>query len=74
MEEILNQRRECILNHFANICSWSKEEACQTRRVSIECFGLPLHAWSFDNLREIGRTWGTVECIDQSTEDGVDFS
>lgn len=43
-EDALNQGVECMLNHFAEVRKWSSEEFNQTRRVWIECLGLPLHA------------------------------
>ena len=62
-----------LLNYFEGIRRCSEDEFCQTRRVWIECFGLPPHAWSASNLRKIGEQWGTVVCIDKKAVERMDF-
>ena len=45
------------------------EEICQTRRVWIECWGLPIHAWSEINLSKIKEVWGKVVDVCMNMED-----
>ena len=59
---------------FDEVRPWTSEEVCQTRRVWIECFGIPLHAWSLENLKKIGEQWGTVVGFDNETEQQLTFS
>ena len=33
----------------------------------MECFGVPLQAWSMENLKKIGEQWGTVVAYDEQT-------
>ena len=40
----------------------------------MECFGIPLHAWSRENFTKIGEQWGTVVFFDNGTSNFSDFS
>ena len=59
-DEALNERDEILKRHFDDIRVWSSEETCQTRRVWVEVFGVPLQAWTPENFKRIGEQWGTV--------------
>ena len=74
MEDALKLGADCLRNHFAEVRRWSEGELCQTRRVWLECFGLPPHVWSYETLRKIGSVWGKVVCLDKKTSKGDDFS
>ena len=42
---------------------------CQTRRVWIECWGLPIHGWSEENISKIGEVWRKVIEVDMKLVD-----
>ena len=49
---------------FDNLVVWSPEEACQTRKVWLECWGLSLYARFEENPNRIGDVWGKVISVD----------
>ena len=53
MDEALRIGLELLLNHFKEVKPWVKEELCQTRRTCMECYGIPPHAWSKENIMKI---------------------
>ena len=67
MEETLKEGGNLLEEYFVEIRMWSAEEIHQTRRVWVECFGIPLQAWSKENLIRIVEQWGTVVCFDVKT-------
>ena len=69
MEIALSIGKELLLEHFVEI-RWSEKEICETRRVWIECLGIPHHKWTIDNIRKIGEEWGSVVCLDSKTKMG----
>ena len=73
-EDALKLGGDCLKNHFADVRDWSIEEFNQTRRVWIECLGVPPHAWSYENFRKIADVWGRYICLDRSTREGTDFT
>ena len=68
-ENAANQKQNGLWSFFEEITLWSPEETCQTRRVWIECWGLPIHGWSETNLSKIGEVWGKVVKVDMDMED-----
>ena len=42
-----------LCEYFEEVRPWITEEACHTKRVWMECYDLPIHGWSMDNLRKI---------------------
>ena len=74
MEEQLSKCNQELSKFFEDVRIWCEEEWCQTRRVWIECFGIPIHAWSNENIKKIGEEWGAVVCLDELTEAGKSFS
>ena len=53
---------------------WSEDDWCQTRRVWLECYEIPLHAWSAKNITKIGEEWDAEHSLDHSTEKGKSYS
>ena len=45
-----------------------------SRKVWLECNGLPPHAWSTPNLRKIGENWGGVSRFNEKTSKKQSFS
>ena len=40
----------------------------------MECFGVPLHAWSQETFQKIGEQWGTMVCYDIHIMQNSSFS
>ncbi|KAL4366113.1 hypothetical protein AHAS_Ahas07G0173600 [Arachis hypogaea] len=57
-----------LLQLFHRVWRWEESEHSETRRVWLECFGVPLHAWSVNTFRTIGGQWGEVVACDRETE------
>ena len=74
MEEALKEHSNVLCRYFEEVRPWSLEEVCQTWKMWVECFGLPLQAWSLDNLRKIGGQWGFVVGFDEQTIKKTSFS
>ena len=53
MAKTMNEGGSVLREYFDNLCIWIDEKVCQTRRVWVECFGMPIHAWSSANPRKI---------------------
>ena len=68
-EEAMKSGMELLLQHFAEVRCWCEEEWCQTRRTWIECYGIPLHAWSKGNLKKVAEVWGSMVWLDRFTEE-----
>ena len=43
-------------------------------RSLVECYGLPLHAWSTENMQRIGSLWGDVVEVQERMEEAYDLS
>ena len=54
MEKCLIEDKHRLIKFCDEVREWSMEEVCQTRRVCVECYGVPLHAWSVENFKRIG--------------------
>ena len=52
--------KEWLLSFFNEVRPWSFFEGSLSRKVWIECIGLPIFAWSFDNISKVGGSWGIV--------------
>ena len=74
MEASLTLGADFMMNYFSTVRQWFDDVQCKTRTVWEECFGLPPHAWSKDNLKKIGGIWGIVVGMDDKTKDGANFS
>ncbi|KAL4390295.1 hypothetical protein AHAS_Ahas03G0130800 [Arachis hypogaea] len=59
-EEAYTFRMNVLLKMFYRVWRWDETERSESRRVWLECFGVPLHAWSTDTFRRIGEQWGDV--------------
>ena len=74
MEDALTLGANSLGEHFDEIRKWFEDEFYQTRRVWLECTGIPPHAWYHENFIKIGDAWGKFACLDEKTREGVDFS
>ena len=52
-DQIMKEERGPLRGSFARVRDWTIQETCQTRRVWVECFGIPPHAWVLHNFRKI---------------------
>ncbi|KAL4306627.1 hypothetical protein AHAS_Ahas16G0197200 [Arachis hypogaea] len=57
-----------LLQTFHRVWKWNESERCESRRVWLECFGVPLAAWSADTFKLIGGQWGAVVTCAKETE------
>ena len=67
--EALSKNRGALDKYLDDIRAWSEEEWSQTRRVCIECYRIPSHACSVENISKIGEEWGTMVSMDKATEE-----
>ena len=74
LEEALATAKDLLLNHFKEVRKWTDEELCQTRKVCLECYGIPPDAWNAEIIKNIGKVWGTVVYLDKLTEEGKSLS
>ena len=73
-DQILKEEGGPLRDSFVEIRDWTIEETCQTRRVWVECFGIPPHAWTLHNFRNIAEHWGTTVRFNEPTACGRSFS
>ncbi|XP_020969683.1 uncharacterized protein LOC110268122 [Arachis ipaensis] len=57
-----------MLQFFHKVRRWEESEWCETRRVWLECYGVPLHVWSSETFKIIGRLWGDVVMCEVDTK------
>jgi len=53
--------------------NWDIYEACDSRRLWIEVFGVPPHGWSLRNFERMASLWGKLICLETSIDDTVCF-
>ena len=63
-EEVITSRMDLLLNYFGEVRPWTEEEWCQKRRTWVECYGLPLHTGSGENIKKIDEVWGMMVSMD----------
>ncbi|KAL1368623.1 hypothetical protein AAHE18_02G135400 [Arachis hypogaea] len=73
-EEAYTFKMNSLLQLFHRVWRWDESEKSETRRVWLECFAVPLHAWSVDTFRIIGNQWGEVVGYDEATKSCQSFS
>ncbi|QHN94180.1 uncharacterized protein LOC110264411 [Arachis ipaensis] len=56
-----------LLNYFGEIRRWTVGEMNRSRKVWIEMFGIPFHAWCEENAHKIAAVWGTVLKVEESS-------
>ena len=73
-EEVLSLEKNFLSSILNEIRKWTPQDVCQTRRIWLECQGLPLHGWSKLNITKISDIWGKVIRIDFPKGELEDFS
>ncbi|KAL4287198.1 hypothetical protein AHAS_Ahas19G0162200 [Arachis hypogaea] len=73
-EETYTFKMNSLLQIFHSVWRWEEAERSETRRVWLECFGVPLHVWSANTFKMIGGQWGKVVGCDNLTESRNSFS
>jgi len=53
--------------------NWDIYEACDSRRLWIEVFGVPAHGWSLKNFEKIVSLWGKLICLETLIDETVCF-
>ncbi|KAL4289224.1 hypothetical protein AHAS_Ahas19G0364800 [Arachis hypogaea] len=64
---------DAMLQVFHRIRRWEESERGGSRRVWLECYGMPLHVWSAETFKAIGGLWGDVLHCDIPTGTGASF-
>ncbi|KAL4381767.1 hypothetical protein AHAS_Ahas04G0166400 [Arachis hypogaea] len=59
-EEAYTFRMNDLLNMFYMVWRWDETERSESRRIWLECYGVPMHAWSGDTFCRIGEQCGEV--------------
>lgn len=54
-----------LWNVFDDLRRWSEGESFNDRLVWLECFGIDPKSWCLDNIRSIGKKWGSVLYVDR---------
>ncbi|MED6128748.1 hypothetical protein PIB30_100994, partial [Stylosanthes scabra] len=57
-----------LLSLFDEIRPYRNYVWCKSRRIWLELYGLPVHAWSKINFKKIVKLWGKLEMQDDVTE------
>ncbi|KAL1341593.1 hypothetical protein AAHE18_09G098500 [Arachis hypogaea] len=63
-----------LLQIFHTVWRWDESERSESRRVWLECFGVPLHVWTVDTFKKIGGQWGEVVGCDTGIKLRASFS
>ncbi|KAL4286973.1 hypothetical protein AHAS_Ahas19G0139700 [Arachis hypogaea] len=53
-EETYTFKMNSLLRIFHSVRRWDESEKSESRRVWLECFGVPLHVWSVDTFKMLG--------------------
>ncbi|KAL4381859.1 hypothetical protein AHAS_Ahas04G0175600 [Arachis hypogaea] len=73
-EEAYTFKMNDLLKLFHMEWRWDETEKSESRRVWLDCYGVPLHAWSRDTFHRIGEQWGEVVTCDKLIESYNSFS
>ncbi|KAL4328179.1 hypothetical protein AHAS_Ahas13G0174200 [Arachis hypogaea] len=64
---------DTMLQVFHRIRQWEESECGGSRRVWLECYGMPLHVWSSETFKAVGGLWGHVLHCAIPTDTGASF-
>ncbi|KAK7281928.1 hypothetical protein RIF29_10310 [Crotalaria pallida] len=71
-EEALKQvEHGSMMEYIRRIRKWTPDVVCEKRRVWLEIFGIPPHAWNKENFECITGRIGTIVDMDPDTEEGI---
>ena len=65
MKEALSNHEEMDL-WFCDIQRWNKYDSCETRKVWLEVFGVPLRRWMWETFKRISELWGRLITLGKS--------
>ena len=68
------QNQGLLVKWFHEVKNWDIYEACDSRRLWIEVFGVPPHGWSLKNFEIIASIWGELICLETTIDDTICFS
>ncbi|KAL4287886.1 hypothetical protein AHAS_Ahas19G0231000 [Arachis hypogaea] len=72
-DEMLTFKMDRLLQFFNKVSRWEESARCESRRVWLECHGVPLHVWSLETFKTMGSLWGDVISCDIGTRAGSSF-
>ncbi|KAK8671160.1 hypothetical protein V6N13_037765 [Hibiscus sabdariffa] len=70
----LREYEEYIRKCFKEISVWSKDMTSCFRRAWLVCYGIHVHVWSIETLKNIASCWGELISVDKGTVDPTSFS
>ena len=68
VKELMEKGVDFLRVELEEMRSWSREKACKVRRVWLECVEVPIQAWTSENFKRIGDTWGKFINCDEETK------
>ncbi|KAL4391189.1 hypothetical protein AHAS_Ahas03G0220200 [Arachis hypogaea] len=72
-DELFTFKLDRLLQFFHKVWRWKVSERCETRRVWLEYYGVPLHVRSSETFKTIGGQWGDVIRCDIDSGVGSSF-
>ncbi|KAL4330695.1 hypothetical protein AHAS_Ahas13G0425800 [Arachis hypogaea] len=72
-EGVFTFKLDTLLQFFHRVRKWEVSERCISRRVWLECYGIPLHVWTPETFKAIGGQWGDVIQCGVQTGEGASF-
>ncbi|KAK7268348.1 hypothetical protein RIF29_21046 [Crotalaria pallida] len=70
-EALKKDYEEAMVNYIRRVRKWTPDVICERRRVWLEIFGIPPHAWNKENFEHITDRIGTIVELDPDTEEGL---
>ena len=71
---VSQEYRDVLSYWFYAVNPWDDLDACEMRRVWLELYGIPGHAWAWENIQNIVQCWGDLVCVDSTTREVKTFS
>ncbi|KAL4293172.1 hypothetical protein AHAS_Ahas18G0101500 [Arachis hypogaea] len=72
-DEAYKFKMDTLLQVLHRVRRWEETERCVSRKVWLECHGVPLHVWSPETFTAIGGLWGNVLHCPIQTGEGASF-
>ncbi|XP_028124045.1 uncharacterized protein LOC114321098 [Camellia sinensis] len=75
MRNRIHKNKDWFTSRFEDAQEWSlwKLSNLSSRTVWINCYGVPLNLWNLNTFKSIGRVWGEVIMVDDSTLKQLSF-
>ncbi|KAK8564600.1 hypothetical protein V6N12_036720 [Hibiscus sabdariffa] len=70
----LREYEESFRKCFKEISVWSEDMTSCSRRAWLVCYGIPVHVWSVETLKNIASCWGELISVDKGTVEPTSLS